>query len=225
MGEIIRYRNGDREYQGYLARAESGRGPGVVVIQEWWGLVGHIKDVCDRFAQEGFTALAPDFYGGQETSDPDQAGRLMMALNISETEKILRQAIRALMADAACEGDKVGVVGFCMGGQLAMYAASANPEIGACVNYYGIHPNVKPSFRDLQAPVLGFFAERDEYASPAFVQALDVELSNLAKPHKFITYPDTDHAFFNDERPEVYDEEAAKDSWKRMLAFFREHLV
>jgi carboxymethylenebutenolidase len=112
--------------QGYLATPESGSGPGVIVLQEWWGLVDHIKDVADRFAAEGFVALAPDLYHGESTTSPDDAGKLMMALKIAETEKDLQGAITHLLNLDACTSDTVGTVGFCMGGQLSLYAACAN---------------------------------------------------------------------------------------------------
>jgi carboxymethylenebutenolidase len=223
-GEMIRFNGGAETYEGYLAPSDTGSGPGVIVIQEWWGLVEHIKDVCDRFSSAGFTALAPDLYRGKTANGPDEAGELMMALNIGETEQILRRAIAALKAHPSVRGDKVGVVGFCMGGQLALFAAATNPEIGACVDFYGIHPHVKPEFENLQGPVLGIFAERDEYASPEAVRALDRELTEKGKEHEFKTYPDTDHAFFNDTRREVYNDAAAKDAWERVTEFLRDRL-
>jgi carboxymethylenebutenolidase len=224
MGEMIRFHNGGNDYEGYLAVAEGGQGPGVVVIQEWWGLVDHIKSVCDRFSAAGFTALAPDFYRGEKTSDPDEAGRLMMALDIDQSERILAKAIVTLLAGEATTGDKVGVVGFCMGGQLALYAATVNPQIGAAVDFYGIHPNVRPKLEGLAAPLLGFFAENDPYATPEAVASLKADLEALGKEHELVSYPGRDHAFFNDDRPEVFDEDAAADSWDRMVRFFRDRL-
>lgn len=211
-------------YAGYFAQSKTGHGPGVIVIQEWWGLVGHIASVADRFAQAGFNALAPDFYKGQIAEEPETAGKLMMALNIGETERILKGAIEALLAEPTTVGDKVGVVGFCMGGQLALFAACMNDEIGACVDFYGIHPNVKPAFENLRCPLLGFFAEHDDYASPEAVRALSGELKLDGKHHDFITYSGAYHAFFNDDRPEVYDAKAAEDAWKKMVEFFRKNL-
>ena len=143
---------------GYLAVPVSGSGPGVIVLQEWWGLVDHIKAVADRFAAEGFVALAPDMYHGESTTSPDDAGRLMMALDIGRVEKDLRGAIDSLLARDEVTSACVGTVGFCMGGQLSLYAACENASVGACVVFYGIHPNVKPNLAALQAPVLGFFA-------------------------------------------------------------------
>lgn len=222
---MVSFKGNGETYSGYLAKPQA-PGPGVIVIQEWWGLVGHIRSVADRFAAEGFTALAPDLYNGERTEDPDTAGKLMMALNIAEAEKALRGAVDFLLEQPGVQGDKVGVVGFCMGGQLALFAGASNPsKVGAVVDYYGIHPNVKPPFEQLTAPVLGFFAENDGYANPEAVRSLDEQLSSLGKKHEFHTYTGTDHAFFNDDRPEVYDKDAAEDSWRRMLAFFRENLT
>jgi carboxymethylenebutenolidase len=224
MGEMVNFDSGDQRFEGYLAKARSGGGPGVLVIQEWWGLVGHIKDVTDRFAAEGFTALAPDLYHGKQTTEPDEAGSLMMALNIGEAAQVLSRAADWLSRHEAVAGEKVGVVGFCMGGQLSLYTACISDKIGACVDYYGIHPNVKPDLDRLRAPLLGFFADNDPYATPEAVANLKEELTKRGKRHDFITYPGRDHAFFNDDRPEVYDAEAALDTWRRMTAFLREHL-
>lgn len=225
MGEMIGFSCGDASHQGYLARSVSGTGKGVIVLQEWWGLVGHIKDVADRFAAEGFTALAPDLYHGVSTTEPDEAGSLLMALNIPETERALACAARRLLDDPATLGDQVGVIGFCMGGKLSYFAAATSPELyGAAVNFYGIHPNVHPPYAQATAPLLGIFAEIDDYASPAVVAALDQELTSLGKAHEFHTYPGVHHAFFNNDRPAVYDSTAAEDAWNRTLAFLRTNL-
>lgn len=224
MGQRVELPNGEAATQGYLATAKSGSGPGIVVLQEYWGLVPHIEDICDRFAAEGFTALAPDLFQGDTTKDPDEAFTLLQALNIGATEAILRKTILTLLAHSAVSSKKVGIVGFCMGGQLALYAATINEAIGACVDFYGIHPNVRPVLRDLHCPLLGIFASSDPYATPESVKALDEELTLLEKPHEFTTYPGTEHAFFNDTRPEVYNVTAAQDAWQKTLAFFRSNV-
>lgn len=224
-GEMISFPSNGNTVQGYLAKSAAGSGPGVIVLQEWWGLVGHIKDVVDRFAEEGFTALAPDLYGGESTDDPDTAGKLMMALNMAETEKVLRGAVGRLLADEATSSSKVGIVGFCMGGQLSLFAACVNEKIGACVDYYGIHPNVNPPLENLNGPMLGFFAEHDAYANAETVNALSEKLRAVNKQHEFTTYPGTNHAFFNNDRPQVYNQNAAEDSWKKMVSFFRANLA
>ena len=143
-GKMVDFKANGGTTQGYLATPAAGKGPGLLVIQEWWGLVGHIKKVCDRFAAEGFSALAPDMYHGQTATEPDGAGKLFMALNIAQAEKDLRGAAAALAPHSSTQ--KIGAVGFCMGGQLALFAATLNPSVGATVNFYGIHPNVDHAF-------------------------------------------------------------------------------
>jgi carboxymethylenebutenolidase len=223
-GQMVEFPSNGGTANGYLSVPASGKGPGVIVIQEWWGLVPHIKDVCDRFAAEGFVALAPDLYHGESTKSPDEAGKLMMALKIDEAEKDLRGAINYLLKQEATSGDKVGTVGFCMGGALSLYAASKNPRVGACVVFYGIHPNVKPDLANLQAPVLGIYAERDAYVPPSAVRELEARLKELGKSVEMHIYPGVDHGFFNDTRTDVYDEAVARDAWNRVLKLFREHL-
>src|SRR5919108_1072452 len=130
-GRMVQFPSNGGTTAGYLATPASGKGPGVIVLQEWWGLVGHIKKVCDRFAAEGFAALAPDLYHGKTANEPDEAGKLFMALNIAQAEKDLKGAIAALAPHSSTP--KLGAVGFCMGGQLALFAATLNPSIGATV--------------------------------------------------------------------------------------------
>ena len=222
--QMVEFPNNGGTTSGYLAIPDAGKGPGVIVIQEWWGLVPHIKDVCDRFAAEGFVALAPDLYHGKSTTSPDEAGKLMMALRIDETEKDLRGAITFLLDHEATAGEKVGTVGFCMGGALSLYTATKNSQVGACVVFYGGHPNVKPDLPNLQAPVLGLYAERDGFVTPDLVHELERRLTELGKTTEMHIYPDADHGFFNDTRPSVYNQAAAKDAWRRVLEFFSQHL-
>lgn len=222
---MMQFRGNGNEYEGYLATPPGGSGPGVIVIQEWWGLVGHIKDVADRLAAEGFVALAPDLYQGKTTDEPDDAGTMMMALETPHVHSALLGAAEALLALPECSSQKLGVIGFCMGGQLALYAAAAAPDkFSACVNFYGIHPNVHPPFENLQAPVLGIFGGDDHITTPDAVRELDEMLTRLGKAHDFKTYPGKPHAFFNDQRPEVYDSASAADAWQRVLAFLRDNV-
>jgi carboxymethylenebutenolidase len=224
MGEMVQFPFAGGTTGGYLATPEQGSGPGVIVIQEWWGLADHIKDVCDRFAAEGFVALAPDLYHGKLTKSPDQAGKLMMALRIDEAEQDLSAAVAYLETQDSTTSAKLGVVGFCMGGQLALYTATKNSKIGACVVFYGIHPKVKPDLPNLHAPVLGIFGENDHSVPPTVVHELERRLKDLGKQVEMKLYENADHAFFNDTRPEVYNAEAAADAWQRTLAFLRQHL-
>ncbi len=224
-GEMIEFKNGAEHYGGYLSRPAK-PGPGIIVIQEWWGLVDHIKHVADRFAAEGFVALAPDLYRGDSTKEPDDAASKMQALNIAETERILGKAIESLLAQPdVSPNDRVGSVGFCMGGQLSLFAASTNRQVAACVDFYGIHPMVHPELEDIGGSVLGIFAGNDTFTTPAAVKKLDADLTAAGVRHEFTTYPDCQHAFFNDDRPEVYDPAAAADAWTKTLDFLREHLA
>ena len=211
---------------GYLATpAAGGKRPGVVVIQEWWGLVGHIKDVAERFASEGFVALAPDLYHGKQAAEPDEAGKLMMSLQAQEVVKDLDGAVAYLLGNERVAGERVGVVGYCLGGGLSLYEACHNPsKIGACVVYYGVLPGWQPDLSKLEASVLGLYAERDSYMPPPAVDELRKQLQSLGKKADLRVYPDTDHGFFNDDRPEVHDKEAAKDAWQRTVQFFKTNL-
>lgn len=213
---------------GYLATPESGSGPGVIVLQEWWGLVPHIKDVADRFAAAGYVALAPDLYKGESTQSPDEAGRMMMALDIEQAAQDLAAAIEYLRHLEATVGDKVGVIGFCMGGQLALLAATVNavsPAIAAVVDFYGIHPQVQPNFANLAAPILGIFGEQDHFVPVESVEHLVASVRSAGGQITTQVYPNVTHAFFNDTRPEVYNAEAATDAWQRTLAFLSTHLA
>jgi carboxymethylenebutenolidase len=221
-GSMVKFQTNGTTTDGYLATPASGKGPGILVLQEWWGLVPQIKSVCDRFAAEGFTALAPDMYHGETASEPDGAGKLFMALNIGQAEKDLRGANKYLAERSSTS--KIGAVGFCMGGQLALFAATLNPNVGATVNFYGIHPNVKPDYSKLSGPVLGLFAEKDTFVTPQVAKEVDAAIKAAGKQSEIHIYPGVDHAFFNDSNKDVYDKPAADDAWKRTLAFFRQHL-
>lgn len=222
-GKMIEFRANGRMTGGYLATPPQ-PGPGLIVIQEWWGLVDHIKSVADRFAAEGFVALAPDLFHGDMTKSPDQAGKLLMALNIGEAGKDIRGAALHLLAMPEVQPKKVGTIGFCMGGQLALFAAAEFPdEISAAIDFYGIHPKVSISPEKLKVPIQAHFAKRDSSVPEPQARAFVNELKSGGKTIDGYFY-DADHAFFNDTRPEVYSPEAAGLAWTRSLAFLREHL-
>ncbi len=214
--------------RGHFAPAEGG-GPGVIVIQEWWGLVPTITRMCDRFAAAGFSAIAPDLYNGASasTAEPDEAGKLMMALNVSQAAAAMGAAIDFLLADDAVTSSGVGVVGFCMGGGLALVLACRRPDIvDACAPYYGLIPwnDAQPDWSTLEAPVHGHYAERDGMFSPAAVAELSSTLESLGKDAEFTIHTGCDHAFVNDDRPEVYNEAEAEVALAETFAFFRSTL-
>jgi len=224
-GERVEFPSNGSTAQGYLATPASGRGPAVIVIQEWWGLVAHIMAVADRFASAGFVALAPDLYRGESTQKPDEAGRLMMALDIERAVRDLDGAVRYLLARPGVATKQVGVVGFCMGGQLALAAGCKSASVGAVVDFYGVHPNVTLDFSKLSAPVLGLFGERDAFVTPEVARALARALALAGKSVDYHIYPDADHAFFNDTRADVHNPEAARNAWTRTLDFLHANLV
>ena len=227
MGQMVEFPSNGSTGSGYLATPTQGAGPGVVVIQEWWGLVDHIKDVCDRLAAEGFTALAPDLYRGEHASEPDEAGKLMMALNLDEAAKDMGGAVDFLDGHDAVRGEGVGVIGFCMGGGLAlMLAVQKAGQVKACVPFYGVipWPSVQPDWSRLQAAVQGHYAEKDAFFTPEAAQQLEADLHQLGKEAQVFVYQGADHGFFNDTRADVHDEHAARQAWTRTLEFVRAKL-
>ena len=227
MGERVTFKANGHDTPGYLARPASGGGPGVIVIQEWWGLNDQIKEVCDRFASEGFVALAPDIYRGELTAEPDEAGKLMMALNIEQAAKDMAGAIDFLRAHPTVTSDGVGVVGYCMGGGLALWLATLRPDdVLAVVPYYGLIPweGAQPDYTKLKAALQGHYAQNDDFAGPAAVAALEDALSAAGKHYEFFLYPGTEHAFTNHHRPEVFHEEHSQAAWERTIVFLREHV-
>jgi carboxymethylenebutenolidase len=229
MGEMVTFPSNGGEAQGYLAAPIQGRGPGVVVIEEWWGLNDQIKDICDRYAGEGFVALAPDLYGREvPMNEPDEAAQMMMALNIEQAAKDLRGAVDFLQAHDAATGSGIGVTGFCAGGGLALWLATLRPDaVKAVVPYYGLVPwsDAQPDYSKLQAALQGHYAENDDFAPPESARKLEEELKGLGKSVELFIYPGVDHAFTNHHRPEVFHEEHSQAAWDRTIAFFRQHLA
>jgi carboxymethylenebutenolidase len=230
MGETVEFASNGNNASGYLARPTSGSGPGVLVIQEWWGLVPQIKAVCDRLAGEGFTALAPDLYHGDiaEHTEMDKAGQLMSSLPPDRAARDMQGAIDFLLRHDAVTGDKVGVVGFCMGGMLTLViAAVAGEKVAAAVPYYGapLDPASAPDWTNLQAKVRGHFAENDDFFGPEPVKALERQLKDLGKDVVFEIHPGTGHAFANEEDAlGTYNEAEATKAWSQTLDFFRSTL-
>jgi carboxymethylenebutenolidase len=212
---------------GYLASPESGTGPGLVVIQEWWGLVDHIADVADRFAAEGFVALAPDLYGGRTTHDADEASELMSALPVESASKDLGGAVDFLLDHDQVTGSKIGAVGFCMGGGFVLQlAADQGDRLGAAVPFYGVFPHGEPDFSTLSAEVLGHFGEDDTFTGPDDALALEQTIREQSGAEVNLHFYPAGHAFFNDENPlGTYDPESARLAWMRTLEFLRSRLA
>jgi carboxymethylenebutenolidase len=225
MGTIVEFASNGGTASGYLATPASGDGLPLVVIQEWWGLVPHIQDVCDRFAAEGFVALAPDLYHGENTTEPDEAGKLMMALNIGQAAKDLSGAVAKVQEVSGREA--VGVTGFCMGGGLALVLACNRPDaVKACVPFYGLipWPDAQPDWSKLAASVQGHYAEQDGFFGPDQVKALQDQLRGVGVEADLYIHPGVDHAFFNDTRPEVYDAQEAQRAFADTVEFLKAEL-
>jgi carboxymethylenebutenolidase len=225
-GRMVEFPSNGTTASGYLSVAESGAGPGLVVIQEWWGLNDQIKRTADRFAGEGFTALVPDLYHGRVIGfhEPDEAGKALMALDEARAAKELRGAVDYLLSSGEATGDFVGAVGYCMGGGLAITLGATHDKVKAVVSFYGA-PGPETDLTRIPGSVLGHFGDHDDFASPEAVGQLDQALEVAQVPHIFYTYAGGHHAFANEDRPEVYNAEAATLSWQRSLDFLRKNLT
>lgn len=225
-GEMVSFDVQSQSNSGYLALpGGAGPWPGVVVIQEFWGLDDHIKSIADRLAAEGFAALAPDLYNGQVATEPDEARKLRMALVWDEALAVIQGAVNYLVGQSQVSPKKVGVVGFCMGGGLTWHAAAKLTHVGAAAPFYGGGPEMTDEeVGRISAPVLAIFGELDQGVSPQVANQRAAQMDRAGVKHEMIIYPNAQHAFFNDIRP-AYNPEAAADAWQRTLRFFREALV
>lgn len=221
----VAFSSNGRQAHGYLARPPSGGGPGLVVIQEWWGLTAHIAGLVDRFAAEGFVALAPDLFGGNTTHDAEEAGRLMSQLPPDSAARDLAGAVDYLLGQDEVTGERVGSVGFCMGGAFVLALAVAEGgKIGAAVAFYPAGP-LPGEYAGLQAPVLAHFAEKDEFVPISVADDLSAKIvRGNGRTPEIARYP-AGHAFLNDENLlGTYDPDQAARAWQRTVAFLHEHL-
>lgn len=211
---------------GYLALPPGGTGPGIIVIQEWWGLTDQIAGVADQFAAAGFVALAPDLYGGRTTHDSDDAARLATELPLAEAVRDLTGAVDHLLAHEAVLGDAVGAVGFCMGGGFVLaLAAAAGEKVAAAVPYYGVLSDDEADFSGLRADVQGHYGEQDENASPARAEEIAERIRAQSGSRMEIHRYPAGHAFANEEdHLGTYDPESARLAWDRTLAFLQARL-
>jgi carboxymethylenebutenolidase len=223
MGTNITFKRPDgKDAAGYLSKAGRANAPGVVVIQEWWGLQDQIRGICDRFAAAGYEALAPDLYAGTVVPyhDTEAANREMSSLNFLEaTDQLVRGAARYL----GITGAKVGLTGFCMGGAVTILGAIGIPEIGAAVCFYGLPPANAAKPGDIRVPLQGHFANEDDWCTPKAVDDFEAALKTAGKTAEIYRYP-AKHAFMNEQRPDAHQRQAAELAWSRTLAFFGSQL-
>lgn len=220
MGQMIDFQRPDGGHTpAWLADAGPGR-PGVIVIQEWWGLNDQIRSVADRLATAGYTALAPDLYRGRLASTADEANHMMTGLDFVDAT---HQDLRGAAAHLAALCPKVGVMGFCMGGALTVSAAVHVPGLSAAVCFYGIPPAELADPARIAVPFMGHFATRDGWCTPQAAASLEATLRGAGQSPEIHHY-DAEHAFFNQRRPEVYDAACADLAWSRTLDFLQRQL-
>src|SRR3954471_22662211 len=226
MGDMVTFTSNGGTADGYLSEAAGG-GPGIIVVQEWWGLVDHVKDLTERFAAAGFTALAPDFFHGAKTDEPDEAMRLMMGLAMDQAAKDVAGAAAYLSGVEGVTSPTIGVVGFCMGGSLALWSATVAENIQAAVGFYPAMPWERmnptwPSYAGKSALIHA--SEEDGTSKAPGIRTAVAAIEEAGGTVEVFDYPGTHHAFFNDERPEVHDAAASALAWDRTVAFLHDRL-
>ena len=220
--QTVSYKSGTETVSGLLVAPE-GKGPfpAVVVIHEWWGLDSWVKDQARALAKEGYVALAVDLYRGKVTDKQEEAHQLMSGMPQDRALRDLEGAVAYLKSRKDVRGDRIGSIGWCMGGKFSLLLASAEPALAAAVAYYGAPPTDEAAIARIKAPVLGNFGGEDKGPSPEQVKAFEAAMKKAGKTVDVKVYPGAGHAFANPNNPwKGYREEAAKDAWARTVAFF-----
>lgn len=218
--ESLTFETSNGPSSAFVAMPDSESGKAVLVIQEWWGLNDHIKDIAGRYADEGFIAIAPDLYRGTIAADSGEASQLMHDLAIEDGLDTIKSAIDA--ASLAYDVSHFGITGYCMGGTFALRAACELEGLSAAAPFYGDIPE-DDVLRKLTVPTIFISGTRDGWITPEKVEQLEDATARFELPVTSVKY-DADHAFFNDTRPEVYDATAAKDAWALVVGFFKDKL-
>jgi len=223
-GKMVSYKSDGETISGFLVTPE-GKGPfpAIIVIQEWWGLNDQIKNKAKYLAKEGYVTLAVDLYRGKVTTDPEEAHELLRGLPEDRAVRDLISAVSYLKTLPNVKKDKIGSIGWCMGGGYSLSLAINSPDITACVIYYGRLITDKDQLRRTNASVIGFFGEEDRGIPPSSVNAFEEDMKTLGKNVSVYIYPGAGHAFANEEKPS-YNPKAAKDSWEKTLSFFSQKL-
>ena len=224
--ETVTFKSGGEDASGFLAKPE-GKGPfpAIVVVQEWWGLTDWVKTRARDLAKEGYLALAPDLYRGKATKDAGEAHQLMMGAPRDRMARDLRAAVDYLATRADVRKGRIGAIGWCMGGGLALDLAVAEPGLAAVVAYYGAPPTDPASIAKIKAPILGNYGGDDKGPSPETVKGFEAAMKKAGKPIDVKIYPGAGHAFANEDNPfGGYRPDAAKDAWSRTTKFLAAHL-
>jgi carboxymethylenebutenolidase len=224
--QTVGFKSGDEQASGFLVTPE-GKGPfpGVVVVHEWWGLDGWVKDQARALAKEGYAALAVDLYRGKVTAKQEEAHQLMMGLPPDQALRDLRAGFAYLQSQPSVRKDRVGSIGWCMGGRYTLQLATVEPRLAAVVAYYGAPPTDPATIAAIRAPILGNYGGEDKGPSPEQVQAFEAAMKKAGKTIDVKVYPGAPHAFANVNNPwGGYRKEAAEDAWARTTGFFAKHL-
>jgi carboxymethylenebutenolidase len=229
MAETVEFRSNGNKASGYLVTPASGSGPGVLVIQEWWGLDSGIKEMANRLGQAGFVALAPDLYHGELAAhdEMDKASHLMQSLPPDRAGRDMSGAIDYLTGHAAVTSKGIGVVGFCMGGMLSFIIAANRPDkVKAVVPFYGFPQGAtEPDWSKLTAAISGHMAEHDSYFSPQAARALEGKLRAMGKNVTLTVHPGTGHAFMGPHNAlGTFNAEVAARVWPQAVSFLKEHV-
>jgi carboxymethylenebutenolidase len=223
MRTTFKAKNGKEASGEIFEPGGTGKAPGLVLVQEWWGLNDHIKDLSARMAKEGFVVLAPDLYHGKLTKDANEAGKMMQELDREQAVSDLAGAVTALKEHPRCNG-RIGMTGFCMGGAYTFSAAALIPGIAAAVPFYGIPDTTKVDLGKIGIPVQAHVSKTDQWVKPELVEAVKKKLDAKGVPMEMYVY-DADHAFVNDTRADVYNPTCAKQALDRAVSFLKKHLA
>ena len=218
--EMLAFETANGPTNAYVALPDAPSGKAVIVIQEWWGLNDHIKDIADRYAGEGFIAIAPDLYRGKIAKDSTEAAQMMRDLTSEDGLDTIKNVIDA--AGLALDISHFGITGYCMGGTFALLAACELEGLSAAAPFYGDVPG-DDVLKKLTTPTIFISATKDAWINPEKVAALEDAVERFELPVNSVKY-EADHAFFNDTRPEVYNETAARDAWALVTGFFNDRL-
>lgn len=223
--KMISYKSGEETVSGFLVTPE-GKGPfpAIVVIHEWWGLNDQVKGEAERLAKEGYVTLAVDLYRGKVTGDPEEAHELLRGLPEDRAVRDLIAAVSHLQTLPNVKKDRIGSIGWCMGGGYSLSLAINSPELAGAVIYYGRLVTDKDQLKEINSPIIGFFGEEDRGIPVSSVKEFEKTMKELGKDVSVHIYPEAGHAFANEERPSSYNATAAKDALGKTLAFFEKHL-
>ena len=224
--QTVSYQSGAETVSGMLVTPE-GKGPfpSVIVIHEWWGLDNWVKDQARALAREGYAALAVDLYRGRATDKQEEAHQLMSGMPQDRAMRDLKAAVAYLKSRKDVRGDRIGSIGWCMGGKFSLLLATEEPTLAAAIAYYGAPPSDEAAIARIKAPVLGNFGGEDKGPSPEQVKAFEAAMKKAGRTVDVKVYPGAGHAFANVNNPwKGYKEDAAKDAWARTVAFFARHL-